>query len=204
MNPELFTASSKNNNGTNKKRIILGIVITVVAIAGIAAAVVLILPLFKGNTAAPQTATPPITSIRANVDERKDIQKDQTAKFGYFDVKISKVTRDYKPGGGISPSQKGYVFLLLNLSATNTSDEPHLLSDIELGVLSGQEILYPTLSVRAEPVLKTGSIDAGQTVTGNLVFEVPSTDKDLKLYYNTQMYNYEEEKLKKTEYTLAF
>lgn len=205
MNPELFTASPKNNNGAKRKRIVIGVIITIVAIAGIATAVVLILSLFKTNTSTtPQTTTPPVTGIRANVDERNDFQKNQTAKFGYFDVSINNVTRDYKPTDGLVPIRQEYTFLLINITVKNASTDSRLLSDAELGVLSGEDVLNLSSSVRIDPVFRTGVIDAGQVVTGNLVFEVPPAEKDLKLYYNTQIYNYEEEKLKKIEYTLEF
>lgn len=205
MNPELLNISPKNSKRTNKKRVVLGI-ITIIVIGSIAASVVFILQTISPNSVTVTTSQPtdlPSTGIRADVDERNEIPKNQTATFGYFDVKINKVTRNYKPTDGRSPSQSGYVFLLLDITATNTSKDAHSLSDIELGVLSGQDVIYSSLSVLVEPVFKTGSIDAGKTVSGNLVFEVPP-NKDVKLYYNTQIYNYETQKLEKIEYILAF
>lgn len=196
---------SKNNSGKSKaKRVIITIVITFVALAIIATAVVFGLSLLKKSSTDSQTTSAPKTGIRAGVDETKNFEKNKTATFGYFEVQINKVTTNYKPEDGLSPQNPGYEFLVLNITVKNADKIGHLLSDIDLAVLSGEEVINSTYVVFVEPVIKTGSVEPGASVTGNLVYEVPPNSKDLKLYYNTRIYNNEQEKLKKIEYTLAF
>lgn len=203
MNPEPLKRLKKSSS--HRKKQLLLLVITVLSVVGIATGVVILLQLVQPPAKTITISNPtdlPAIGIRADVDERNEIPKGQPAQFGHFEVKINKIVRNYKPADNRATTQNNYEYLLVDLSAKNTSPDIHALSDIELGLLSGEDVINSSL-VRVEPVFKTGSINPGQSVSGNLVFEVPK-GKNLKLYYNTQIYNYEKQKLEKIEYTLAF
>jgi hypothetical protein len=206
MNNETFTPlPTKNNSGNSKvKRVVIIIVITIVALGIIATAVVSALSLLKKDSTKDESIPTPKTGIRADVDETKNFEKNKTAMFGYFEVQVDKVTTDYKPGGGLTPQNPGYEFVVLTITAKNTDKIGHLLSDIDLAVLSGEDVINSSYVVFVKPVIKTSTVKPGASITGNLVYEVPPDSKDLKLYYNTRIYNNEQEKLKKIEYTLAF
>lgn len=204
MNNEGFTPLPvKNKSGSKIKRVVIVIIVTFVALGLIATAAVFALSLLKKNSANNQSAPTPKTGIRSGVDETKNFEKSNTATFGYFEVTINKMTANYKPEDGQTPQKSGDEFLLLNITAKNTDTLGHLLSDIDLAILSGEDIINSSYVVFVEPVIKTSSIEPGGSITGNLVYEVPSNSNNLKLYYNTQIYSDEKDKSKKIEYILA-
>lgn len=185
---------------SNKKRNLMRIIISLLILAVVGGGLVIAMYLLKASADNQAMQSRP---VREDSDERENFSKGKTATFGYFEVKVNNATRGYTPNDGSLPITKGYTFLLVNITAKNTDKEPRLMSDIDLGVLVDRTIINASFT-RVEPAFNSGIVDPGNSVTGNLLYEVPPDGGDVRLFYNTQLYSNEDEKLKKIEYTLAF
>lgn len=196
--------SKQHTNNAHKKHLVVKAIIGVVILLASAAATIFVAQLISVPKVNPLDSQDPSTGLRAGVDEKKGFEKGSTASFGYFEVKIDKSVINYVPESNALPRNKGYVFLLLNITAKNTDVDAHLLSDINLAVLDGETVINSSPYVRLSPAIQGNVIEPGATFNGNLVYEVPANASDLKLYYNTSIYNDDQGKLKKIEYTLPF
>lgn len=184
-----------------RKSVIVRVLIILAILTFVALGTLLVLSL--SNTASDTLKVETVNPLREGIDETKSFDKDTSATFGYFEMTINDVTRGYKPDNGSMPSKPSDEFILLNISAKNTDQAPHLLSDIDLAVLADKTLINASF-VSIDSQFKSTSVEPGATVTGNLLFSVPSDATDLKLYYNTQIYSEEKQKLVTSEYTLAF
>lgn len=187
----------------NKRKLILQIAISAVVIIIAAVSIVIGLKLIE-NAADNKKDQPSASSnpLRAHVDERKHFEKGSVAQFGHFEVTINKATKNYA-SSSFQPRGKNNTFVLLNLTVKNTDASEHGISDFNLGLLADDAIVNPFFG-GVEPYFKTKTLKTGETNTGNILYEVPMDTKDLKLYYNTRLYNETDQKLEKIEYTLSF
>ena len=203
LDPTHGLALQKSKKRISKKSVLIKTILAVFIVLASATGTILIARIIRDSpkNTVDQSTLPP---LRANVDEKRNFEKDSTAMFGYFEVKINKVTANYIPEGDLLPTKDGYTFLLLNMTAKNTDAESHLLSDIDLGILDGEEVLNASFFVQVKPAIQGEVVEPAKSITGNLVYEVPANAKDLKLYYNKSLFNDEAGRLKKIEYTLPF
>lgn len=199
MIPQMQPPAPGNSQKKHGKLIII-IVASVLLAAGIGVTVFLLIKNAPGPSQTSQSTSVTKTD-RPKVDEEKTFEKGSVASFGHFEATLNKQTPNYQFADGTKPTSSDKQFLVLNLTFKNVDTEAHLLSDIDLGVLDGTTIINPTyLSV--DPPIRPGAIEAGKSVTGNMVFEVPTNAADLKLYYNTQIYSEQDKKLKNIQYLM--
>jgi hypothetical protein len=143
-------------------------------------------------------------SVRDDVDETKNFEKDDVARFGNFEVTINQADVNYQSGkSDVAPLIETNRFVLLNITAKNVDQVTRALSDIDLALLADETVINMSF-FRIDPAFEFGTIEPGAEVTGNILFELPPNISNLKLYYNTQMYDNEQEQLKRREYTLPF
>lgn len=139
---------------------------------------------------------------QAIIDAKKDFAKGETAIFAdKFEVKVNSSQPNYNPGEYYKAAE-GKQYLVVNVSVKNISDEDEYLSPYNFTVVDNGMSKTSTY-VPVENRFETGNLQPGGTATGNIVYEITSDATDLKLQYDTTVYdkNYA---AKSVSYTLAF
>lgn len=136
------------------------------------------------------------------IDAKKDFLKGETAKFGEFEVKVNSVTRNYTPDNVYQQADDGNELIVVNVTVKNVSDEAESFYSYDLdineaGVANGSSYLD------VEPAFEGGSISAGASATGNIVFEVTKDVSGLKLQHEAIVYDTKSYESKTLTYTLA-
>lgn len=141
---------------------------------------------------------------KALIEAKKDYKKGETATFGQFEVKVNSVKRDYVFTGSdsyVTPDE-GKEYIVVNVTAKNVGDDSKYLSGYDLKInedgVSNTSSFYDV-----SPELKSGNLSAGASTTGNIVFEVTKGATDLKLQYETTVYDLEAGKSQDLVFTLA-
>lgn len=136
------------------------------------------------------------------VNAKKDFSKGETAVFGPYEVKVNSVERNFVPDeSSYYQADEGNEYVVVNLTVKDISDEnkyvgPYTFSLTDAGVAVDSAL------VTAEPELAADNLEPGESVTGNLVFEVKKDSTKLKLQFETTVFDpaYKPQKL---VYTLA-
>lgn len=103
-------------------------------------------------------------------------------------VVVNSVKAD--PPGQFSTLKQGDVYLLVDVSLTNTSNKEQTtssLADWKLTGTDGQS--YNTTYDQDAPSAPDGKVEAGSPAKGTLVFEAPSTVKSFVLSYAPSMFS---------------
>ncbi|MFZ3009995.1 MAG: DUF4190 domain-containing protein [Candidatus Microsaccharimonas sp.] len=141
---------------------------------------------------------------KALIEAKKDYKKGETATFGQFEVKVNSVKRDYVFTGSdsyVTPDD-GMEYIVVNVTAKNISSDSKYLSGYDLKI-SEDGVSNTSSFYDVSPALKSGDVSAGATVTGNIVFEVTKGATDLKLQYETTVYDLKAGKSQDLVFTLA-
>lgn len=141
-----------------------------------------------------------LASQQAKADAKKDFAKGETATFGDFEVKVTKVTTDFQVTDRSPAPGEGNQYIVVELSVKNIDSIPQHISKLNFS-LAVQGVVKNASFIEATPVFEGGKVLAGETITGNIVYEVPLSASDLKLTYST--YGYEKGEFKSLTYTLA-
>ncbi len=139
---------------------------------------------------------------QAQIDAKKDFGKGTTARFGTFDVKVNSVNANYKPTDTYSQAASGNKYVLVNVTVSNPGDESVNVSSYDLK-LSADGVANSTAYISIDDEFQGGSLAKGASATGNLVFEVKDTAKELKLQYETTVFAPKTYKVTNLTYTLA-
>jgi len=141
---------------------------------------------------------------KALIEAKKDYKKGETAIFGQFEVKVNSVKRDYVFTGSdsyVTPDE-GMEYIVVNVTAKNIGDESKYLSGYDLKISEGG-VSDTSSFYDVSPALKSGNVSAGASTTGNIVFEVTKGASDLKLQYETTVYDLQAGKSQDLVFTLA-
>jgi hypothetical protein len=135
------------------------------------------------------------------VGAKKDFTKGQTAVFGNFEVKANSIQRDYVPTDEFSQASEGKELVVVNVSVKNiaTSSKSFISYDLQLNV-NGVAVNPSYLVV--SPEFTGGSISAGATATGNIVFEITKGATNLKLQHEESAYDSKSSEFTTLTYTL--
>jgi len=130
------------------------------------------------------------------INAKKDFGKGETARFEYFDVKVNSIQRDYDTGKSYYKADDGKEYIVVNVSVTNKSDDSEYFAAYDLDINDGG-LLVSHSYVSIDSEYDDGTLTAGATETGNIIYEVTAGSKDLKLQYETYALNedYDSEKL---------
>jgi hypothetical protein len=184
--PQQF-GSGPSQPPKRKKLIPLLIVAGIIALI-IAGALVVVFVILPANNKTSSEGSAALTALQAKETEviaaKKDFAKGETGVFNTLEVKANSITNPYTPTDTSVTASSGYKFVLVNISVTNTADIATNVSsfDLPLDADGTSDVAY---ALDISPVFASGEIAAGATVTGNLVFKVPTTAKTLKLQYTS-------------------
>ncbi len=133
------------------------------------------------------------------INAKKDFSKGETARFEKFDIKVNSIQRNYS--AEYYEADEGKEYIVVNISVTNKSSDSEYFAAYDLEINDGGLIdSHSYVSVDSE--YDDGTLAAGATETGNIVYEVDAGSKDLKLQYETSAYD-EDYNFVKLTYTLA-
>lgn len=141
---------------------------------------------------------------KALIEAKKDYKKGETATFGQFEVKVNSVKRDYVFTGNesyVTPDD-GMEYIVVNVTAKNVGDDSKYLSSYDLKI-NEDGVANASAYYDVSPALKSGDISAGASTTGNIVFQVTKGATDLKLQYETTVYDLKAGKSQDLVFTLA-
>lgn len=131
---------------------------------------------------------------------KKDFAKGETALFDSFEVKVNNVTRNHQPQDSFSQPRSGYEFILVNVTVKNLADGYEYFGEMSLKIDTAGVATSGTYN-SDEGAFPSGNIASGQSATGNIMFEIPSGETDLKLIYEDYVFDIEEG-LKTVTYSL--
>lgn len=125
---------------------------------------------------------------KALIDAKKDFSKGETAKFGKFEVKVNSVTRNYTPEQDYLTPEDGKEFIVINITVKNTSDESQYVSNFDYK-LNDDGLAVSASYFDVTPDFEAGDLSAGASQTGNILYEVTKGENNLKLQYETSVYD---------------
>lgn len=136
------------------------------------------------------------------IDGKKDFAKGETANLAdIFELTINSSERNYVLESGRTPAQ-GKQFALVNITVKNISEESEQISAAKFGAINNG-LKVPSVIAAVPDGLQSGQLEPGATLTGNLLYEVPSDATDLKLAYERVAID-KSFKTQRITYTLAF
>lgn len=139
-----------------------------------------------------------LASQQARTSGQKNFSKGETATFGDFEVTVNKVITGYEPNSILKPDE-GNQYIVVDLTVKNISDSSQYVSQFDFDVaVNGVDVNSSFLS--ADQDFKGSQLQAGASVTGTIVYEVPLDASNLKLTYET--YGYDNGEFKMLTYTL--
>ncbi|TAL14673.1 DUF4352 domain-containing protein [Patescibacteria group bacterium] len=141
-------------------------------------------------------------AAKAEMDAKKDFAKGETARFGTFDVKVNSVDTNYQSTDGYSQPDTGNKYVLVNVTVTNPGPDSVSVSDYDLQ-LSADGVSNTNAYLSVNSPFSGGTLAKGASLTGNLVYSVPTTASKLLLTYDTTVFTTKPYKLEKLTYTLA-
>lgn len=128
------------------------------------------------------------TEQQSLIDAKKDFSKGAVAVFGGFDVEVNSITRNYVDSDGYYDASTGNELISVNVSVTNNTDTTAYFSSYYLTMNDNGLITDPGYA-SVNSAYTDGSLAAGATETGNIVYEVEQGSKDLKLQYESSAYD---------------
>lgn len=182
-----------------------GLSVTGIVTGGIAALTSVLFTIFfvialTASSAVVNETQNKISQNQQMIEAQKDFNKNQTAIFGNFQVKVNSVQRDYMPESTYYQPEAGKEYVVVNLTVKNIGDDSELVAPYTFSLTSnGLEATDAFVSIDSE--LPSTDLQPGTSVTGDVVFEVNKGASNLKLTYTTTLYDTGYD-LKKLVYTL--
>lgn len=137
------------------------------------------------------------------IDAKKDFAKGDTATFGAFTVKVNSVNLNYVPDNTYEQASSGSKYVVVNVTVKNTSDSSTDVSASDLELNADGVTNTTEYAVTVDPSFNGGSLDKGASLTGNIVYTVPTGASTLKLQYSTTAVTVSPYQMKDLTYTLA-
>ena len=103
---------------------------------------------------------------------------------------VAEVERDYAPRNRFSKAESGNEYLRVLVTMTNTSNRPIDYNPFNFEVEDSNGVRENQAIVPEVPNnLESGNLAPDGNVEGNMIFEVPRNDNNLKLIYTTNMFS---------------
>ncbi len=136
------------------------------------------------------------------IDAKKDFKVGETARFGEFDVKVNSVDKNYVPASSYSKAEAGSKYVVVNISVSNPTADTLSVSSYDFKI-NADGVAKSSSYLSIDDDFQGGTLDKGASTSGNLVFMVKDSAKDLKLQYETQVFTPKEYKVAELTYTLG-
>lgn len=138
---------------------------------------------------------------KALIEAKKDFAKGDTAKFGQFEVKVNSVKRDYSAEDSFYSASEGNELIVVNVTVKNTGDDEKFIGVYDLKI-NNAGTTDTSAFIDVDPAFESKDLAPGESMTGNLVYEVTKGSTDLKLQYDISIYELNGSGVKTLVYTL--
>lgn len=111
-----------------------------------------------------------------------------TVSYKGYEIKVNNVK--YSKGSEYEEPDSGKQYVIINVTIKNNTDEKQSYNpfDFKLNDNGNSTDLYETIS-EVKDTLNSGDLDKGASVSGNLVGQAKKDTKNLKLQYQTSIWN---------------
>ncbi len=138
---------------------------------------------------------------KALIEAKKDFKRGETAKFGQFEVKVNSVQRDYDAVESYYEASEGNELIVVDVTVKNTGVDGKYIGIYDLQ-MNDAGVSDTSNFVEVAPAFESGTLSAGASTTGNLVYEVKKGSTDLKLQYEVFAYDLKGGEAKTLVFTL--
>lgn len=123
--------------------------------------------------------------------DQQQISVDETAELEDHTFSVEEVERNYSSGDEFSSPQSGKDFMRVWVNIKNTSSNRSVsFNPFSFEVEDSKGIQQGSTYVGEVPYeFESGELAPGGTVEGNIIFEVPQNDNNLKLLYEANMFS---------------
>lgn len=122
------------------------------------------------------------------IDSKKVFKKGEVATFGPYEVKVNSVQPDFTPKDTSETPLEGYKYIVVNATVTLKGEDSGYIGPYTFFLTANGDIIDSSY-VTEDPELSASNLKPNQSLTGNLVFEVPKDAQSLKLQYVTTVYD---------------
>lgn len=132
------------------------------------------------------------TATNPTSTQKSEYAVGEEVKQGDITLTVTEVQRNYTSSDGFSKPESGKEFVRVNVKLVNGSSVTESYNEFDFKVqTSTGNRLDPTFIANAPNELQSGDLASGGSVVGNVVFEVPRDDKNLKLIYDGSFFSNE-------------
>lgn len=149
----------------------------------------MILGIILAANVAVQVAGDQIDNNQATISAKKNFDKGETAIFNNIQVKVNSIQRNYTPADISKAADEGKELIVVNLDVKNISQDAINFNTQDMR-LNADGVTNTTNGLVVEPIIAEGELSSGSTTTGNIVYEVKKGASDLKLQYESSIYEY--------------
>lgn len=175
-------SKDKSDKNWFAKHKILTVIIAIVLLGGIGAAMSGEKP---ADTATSNNSTTDNPSEK-KTEEKTDFVVGETIDIDSRKLTVNSVERNYQTGNQFSQPESGKEFVLVNVTIENGSKSDLTYSTFNFQLQDTNGVKHnENIMALSEGRLNTGTLAAGGKVTGNLVYEVPKDDSELKLVFES-------------------
>ncbi len=122
--------------------------------------------------------------------DQQQISVGATAELEDHTLSVEEVERNYSPRDQFGRAKSGNEFMRVWATIENTSNRPVSFNPFYFEVQDSNGIQQgPALMAEVPYGFESGNLAPKGKVEGNLVFEVPKNDNNLKLIYESNMFN---------------
>ncbi len=157
---------------------------------GIVAIVVIAVAVSSGSDDQPtetfETASTPAATQKAEYAVNEEIEQDNVV------LTVTDVQRNYSSGNEFIRPEAGNEYIRVNVKIVNNSNTPRSYNPFDFKVQNSTGNRKDNTYIGEVPnELSYGELASGGSVVGNLIFEVPNGDSNLKLIYNSSFWGNE-------------
>lgn len=139
---------------------------------------------------------------QAKLDSKKDFNKDETAVFDVYQVKVLSA-KPYTPTSEYAVAGEDMEYVAVTLEITNIGDHDELIGPY-LFKVRDEEGERLSSYLEADNQIKSSKLAPGETASGSLIYAVKRNSNERLLTYSVNAYSGENYQAKRLTYTLAF
>ncbi len=121
--------------------------------------------------------------------QASDFTVGDTVKLGDWKVKVNQVTDPYTPDNDFVTPAAGNRYVMVDAQVTNDSGKPQTVSSMMCFELRDDSSRKHSVTVTGDQASSLdGEVAAGDTLRGDLAFEVPDSAKNLQLQFKCNLF----------------
>ena len=153
-------------------------------IAGLSAYLLIFLAVFACSQNPSEKTPEEKIEAAKKTPETAEVVVGQPARLSDRTLTVNEVERNYAPPDGFHKPDRGNEFIHVNITLTNEGSSSFGVDPLNFeAVASNGARRQPQTMTRLPNRVSVGSLAPGESMTGNLVLQVPRGDREVKLVY---------------------